>query len=82
MTWLTGAMLAFGAACLVLGFRVRVGSSRTFYAVYRTNALQRNAAFALIPAGIWLIAAAGAIVRRGRTSESRSACSPRSHSWA
>jgi hypothetical protein len=62
MTWWTGAMLAFGAACLVLGFRVRAGSSRTFYGIYRTNAWQRNAAFALIPAGIWLIAAAGAIV--------------------
>jgi hypothetical protein len=62
MTWLTGVMLAWGAACLVLGFRVRAGTSRTFYATYRTSALWRNAAFALLPGGIWLVAGAGAII--------------------
>ena len=62
MTWVTGAMLAFGAVCLVHGFRIRAGRSRSFFPRYRTSFLGRNAPFALIPAGIWLIAAAGALI--------------------
>jgi hypothetical protein len=55
MTWVTGAMFARGAVCLVLGYRVRSGKSRSFYPSYRTTVMWRNAPFAYIPWGIWLI---------------------------
>jgi hypothetical protein len=62
MTWLTAVMVVWGAACLVLAFRVRTGRSRRFDPLYRTNAMWRNAPFVCLPAGIWWIAGAGAIV--------------------
>ncbi len=65
MTWATGVMLVWGALCLVQGFRVRSGRSRTFYASYRTNAVWHNAALVLIPAGLWLIVGALAILASG-----------------
>jgi hypothetical protein len=62
MSWAVGIMLAWGAICLVHGYRVRSGRSRTFYPSYRTNVMWRNAPFALLALGIWLIAGAAAIV--------------------
>ena len=62
MTCVTGAMLVLGAACLVLGIRIRAGKSRTFFRYYRTAVIWRNAPFALIPFGVWLVAGAGAII--------------------
>ena len=55
-------MLDWGAVCLVLGDRVRLGKSRSFYPSSRTTVMWRNAPFAYIPWGIWLILGAGAIV--------------------
>src|SRR5213080_91117 len=62
MSWAVGIMLAWGATCLVHGYRVRSGKSRTFYPSYRTTVMWRNAPFALLGFGIWLIAGAAAIV--------------------
>jgi hypothetical protein len=62
MSWAFVIALAFAAICLVLGYRVRAGKSRSFYPSYRTNVWYRNAPFALLPFGVWLLAGAGAIV--------------------
>jgi hypothetical protein len=61
MSWTSGGMVLWGAACLGLGYRVRAGKTRTFYARYRRNILFHNAAFVLIPFGVFLVSGGAAI---------------------
>jgi hypothetical protein len=62
MSSIVGIMLAFGLVCLVHGYRVRAGKSRSFYPSYRTDVWYRNGPFALLPFGLWLLAGSGAIL--------------------
>jgi hypothetical protein len=62
MSWAMGGILAFGVFVLIHGIRIRAGESRSFYPLYRTNFVFRNAPFTSIPGGIWLIAGAGTII--------------------
>ena len=67
MNWGTALAFAFGALCVFQAFRVRAGTDKTFYVLYRTEAPPwvRNRAFALLPAGIALMAGAGVTAQRG-----------------
>jgi hypothetical protein len=62
MSWLLALSLVWGAFSLVHGFRVRAGKSRVFYLSYRTSVMWRNAPFAMIPFGIFLLSGAGAVL--------------------